>query len=186
MLWFVSNVCNVSNDGRLAGLVIGAKSDRGRVHSYPLLISTLDSSRLGGGGGKGMKFRRAEFIQKRIYHLQDILMDGNDVHVKLEANLRIWTNIFTFLTLCLRLKSTYWLQSAAWCEGWGRWQKCWWFKHRCQKRRGIGGRVSLQPSSSPMCRKTDPLLPRAPCPKLQPIILDGWIFDYGIALKFTR
>ena len=49
MLWFVSNVGNVSNDGRLAGLVIGAKSDRGRVHSYPLLISTLDSSRLGGG-----------------------------------------------------------------------------------------------------------------------------------------
>ena len=34
MLWFVSNVGNVSDDGRLAGLVIGAKSDRGRVSTH--------------------------------------------------------------------------------------------------------------------------------------------------------
>ena len=41
MLWFVSNVGNVSNDGRLPGQVIGAKSDRGRVSTHINLIGRL-------------------------------------------------------------------------------------------------------------------------------------------------
>ena len=40
MLWFVSNVGNVSNDGRLPGRLIGTKSDRGRVQSFARFIST--------------------------------------------------------------------------------------------------------------------------------------------------
>ena len=60
MLWFVSNVGNVSNDGRPAGLVIGAKSDRGRVSTH---INSI-------GCQGGMKFKRA-FILKSICHLQN-------------------------------------------------------------------------------------------------------------------
>ena len=61
MLWFVSNVGNVSIDGRLAGLVIVAKSDRGRVSTH---INSI--------GRGGMKFKTA-FILKRIRHLQNTL-----------------------------------------------------------------------------------------------------------------
>ena len=58
MLWFVSNVGNVSDDGRLAGLVIGAKSDRGRVSTHINSIGRRE-------GRGGMKFKTA-FILKRI------------------------------------------------------------------------------------------------------------------------
>ena len=60
MLWFVSNVGNVSNDGRLAGLVIGAKSDRGWVSTH---INSI---------GRRVKFKTA-FILKRICHLENTL-----------------------------------------------------------------------------------------------------------------
>ena len=63
MLWFVSNVGNVSNDGRLAGLVIGAKSDRGRVSTH---INSI-----GRRGREGaMKFRTA-FILKRVCQIHN-------------------------------------------------------------------------------------------------------------------
>ena len=65
MLWFVSNVGNVSDDGRLAGLVIGAKSDRGRVSTHINSIGRRE-------GRGGMKFKTA-FILKRIRHLQNTL-----------------------------------------------------------------------------------------------------------------
>ena len=72
MLWFVSNVGNVSNDGRLPGLVIGAKSDRGRVSTHINSIGRRD-------GGAGMKFKTA-FILKRICHLHNTITEGKYLH----------------------------------------------------------------------------------------------------------
>ena len=62
--------------------------------------------------------------------------------------------MFVCLCLSLCLSDTNQLLSLS-DRGWG---KNVGFKHRCQAWRGMGGRFS--PYSS-MCRKTDPLLPRA-------------------------
>ena len=162
MLWFVSNVGNVSNDGRLAGLVIEAKSDRGRVSTH---INSI--------GRGGMKFKTA-FILKRIKILWKT--DGKYWHRKWNTLKWGCTVKIVFLS-DVRDKDGYkniggLNTSVRGREGWGgeggggggeggEGQKCW-FKHRCQRGRGIGGRVSLQ-AASPMCRKTDPLLPLEPC-----------------------
>ena len=96
------------------------------------------------------------------------------------------------LRLSLCLSDTNQLLSLS-DRGWG---KNVGFKHRCQFGRGMGGRFS--PYSS-MCRKTDPLLPRAQSASLPYVrLIDVWLSDcieiqilstgafrYGSTLAFT-
>ena len=96
------------------------------------------------------------------------------------------------LRLSLCLSDTNQLLSLS-DRGWG---KNVGFKHRCQAWRGMGGRFS--PYSS-MCRKTDPLLPRAQSASLPYVrLIDVWLSDcieiqilstgafrYGSTLAFT-
>ena len=100
--------------------------------------------------------------------------------------------LFVCLCLSLCLSDTNQLLSLI-DRGWG---KNVGFKHRCQAWRGMGGRFS--PYSS-MCRKTDPLLPRAQSTSLPYVrLIDVWLsdcieiqilstgaFQYGSTLAFT-
>ena len=100
--------------------------------------------------------------------------------------------MFVCLCLSLCLSDTNQLLSLS-DRGWG---KNVGFKHRCQFGRGMGGRFS--PYSS-MCRKTDPLLPRAQSASLPYVrLIDVWLSDcieiqilstgafrYGSTLAFT-
>ena len=63
MLWFVSNVGNVSNDGRLPGRLIGTKSDRGAGS----VIRSLHINLIDCLGRVGYEV----FIQKTVCHLHE-------------------------------------------------------------------------------------------------------------------